>query len=178
VRSFLSTGHSRFFVTLGHVMKYACVFSCTRCTQFHRWESYKRRRNKNRKASYFGKIHTILKQEVLERTHRLLSLIRHGPHWKRRVQQFSIVARVFVTAVTLLRSRCSATIGDLLPSRYLTTIRGFLPSRCLATIWRLLPSRCLATMRGVLPSRCVATIGGYTHTHTRTHAHTDSNLIS
>jgi hypothetical protein len=30
----------------------------------------------------------ILKQEVLERTNRLLSLIRHRPHWKRRVQQF------------------------------------------------------------------------------------------
>jgi hypothetical protein len=28
------------------------------------------------------------KQEVLERINRLLSLIRHGPHWKRRVQQF------------------------------------------------------------------------------------------
>jgi hypothetical protein len=29
-----------------------------------------------------------LKQEVLGRTNRLLSLILHGPHWKRRVQQF------------------------------------------------------------------------------------------
>jgi hypothetical protein len=27
-------------------------------------------------------------QEVLGRTNRLLSLILHGPHWKRRVQQF------------------------------------------------------------------------------------------
>jgi hypothetical protein len=27
-------------------------------------------------------------QEVLGRTNRLLSLIRHGPHWKRLVQQF------------------------------------------------------------------------------------------
>jgi hypothetical protein len=30
----------------------------------------------------------LLIQEVLGRTNRLLSLIRHGPHWKRRVQQF------------------------------------------------------------------------------------------
>jgi hypothetical protein len=30
----------------------------------------------------------IKKQEVLGRTNRLLFLIRHGPHWKRRVQQF------------------------------------------------------------------------------------------
>jgi hypothetical protein len=28
------------------------------------------------------------KQEVLGRTNRLLALIRHGPHWKRRVQKF------------------------------------------------------------------------------------------
>jgi hypothetical protein len=27
-------------------------------------------------------------QEVLRRTNLLLSVIRHGPHWKRRVQQF------------------------------------------------------------------------------------------
>jgi hypothetical protein len=30
----------------------------------------------------------MFKQEVLGRTNRLLSLTRHGPHWKRRVQQF------------------------------------------------------------------------------------------
>jgi hypothetical protein len=29
-----------------------------------------------------------IKQEVLGRTNRLLSFIRHGTHWKRRVQQF------------------------------------------------------------------------------------------
>jgi hypothetical protein len=27
-------------------------------------------------------------QEIVGRTNRLLSLMRHGPHWKRRVQQF------------------------------------------------------------------------------------------
>jgi hypothetical protein len=31
---------------------------------------------------------TKRKQEVLGRTNRLLSLIRHRPHWKQRVQQF------------------------------------------------------------------------------------------
>jgi hypothetical protein len=30
----------------------------------------------------------IILQEVLGRTNRLRSLIRRGPHWKRRVQQF------------------------------------------------------------------------------------------
>jgi hypothetical protein len=40
----------------------------------------------------------------------------------------SIVACVFVTAVTLLRSRCLATIGEFLPSRCVATIRGFLPT--------------------------------------------------
>jgi hypothetical protein len=39
--------------------------------------------------STFSKQESRLKiQEVLGRTNRLLSLIRHGPHWKRRVQQF------------------------------------------------------------------------------------------
>jgi hypothetical protein len=37
-------------------------------------------------------LNTNLKQEVLGRTNRLLSLIRHGPYWKRRVQQFSCFA--------------------------------------------------------------------------------------
>jgi hypothetical protein len=49
----------------------------------------------------------------------------------------SIVACLFVTAVTFLPKRC------------LATIRGFLPSRCLATIGGLLPSRCLATIGGL-----------------------------
>jgi hypothetical protein len=48
----------------------------------------------------------------------------------------SIVACVFVTAVTFL------------PSRRLATIGGFLPSSCLAKIRVLLPSRCLATIGG------------------------------
>jgi hypothetical protein len=63
-------------------------------------------------------------QEVLGRTNRLLSLIRHGPHWNDASYNSSIVTCVFVTAVTFLPSRC------------LATIRGFLPSRCLATIRR------------------------------------------
>jgi hypothetical protein len=58
----------------------------------------------------------------------------------------SIVACAFVTTVTILTSRCLATIGAFLPSRCLATIRGFLPSRCLATTRLLLPSRCRATI--------------------------------
>jgi hypothetical protein len=37
-------------------------------------------------------------------------LIRHGPHRKRRFQQFSIVACVFVAAVKFLLSRCLVTL--------------------------------------------------------------------
>jgi hypothetical protein len=70
----------------------------------------------------------------LGRTNRLLSFIRHGPHWKRCVQQSSTVACVFVIAVTFLPIRCLATIGGFLPIRCLETVRGFLPSRCLTTI--------------------------------------------
>jgi hypothetical protein len=44
----------------------------------------------------------------------------------------SIIACVFVTAVTSITSRCLATTRGLLPSRCLARIRGFLPSRCLA----------------------------------------------
>jgi hypothetical protein len=51
----------------------------------------------------------VIKQEVLGRTNRLLSLIRHGPHWKRRVQQFFCCCVCFVIAVTFLLSRCLAT---------------------------------------------------------------------
>jgi hypothetical protein len=61
-------------------------------------------------------------QEVLGRTNRLISLIDTGHIENDASNNYSIVACVFVTAVTLLPSRC------------LATIRGFLPSRCLATI--------------------------------------------
>jgi hypothetical protein len=44
-------------------------------------------------------------QEVLGRTNHLLSLIRHGPHRRRRLQQF------FVAAGTCLPSLCLAMIG-------------------------------------------------------------------
>jgi hypothetical protein len=39
-------------------------------------------------TAYVDSDDKIILQEVLGRTNRLLSLIRHGPHWKRRVQQF------------------------------------------------------------------------------------------
>jgi hypothetical protein len=79
----------------------------------------------------------------------------------------SIVARVFVTAVTFLRCRFLATTRGFLPSRCLVTIRKFLPSRSLATTGAFLQGRCLATIRGLLPCGCLATIGGI-QTHTQT----------
>jgi hypothetical protein len=57
----------------------------------------------------------------------------------------SIVACVFVAAVTFLLNRCLATIG------------GFLPSRCLATIGGSTDT----------PTHT------HTHTHTPTHTHTE-----
>jgi hypothetical protein len=95
----------------------------------------------------------------------------------------SIVACVFLTAVTFLPSRWVATIGGFLPSRCLATIGGFLSIRCLATIRGFLTSRCLATMRGFLLSRCSATIMGLLSSrclwtiggiHIHTDTHTDS----
>jgi hypothetical protein len=54
------------------------------------------------------------KQAVLGTTNRPLSLIRHGPHRKRRAKQFCVC--VFVSAVKFLPSRCLATIVEFLPS--------------------------------------------------------------
>jgi hypothetical protein len=56
----------------------------------------------------------IIKQEVLGRTTRLLSFIRHGPQWKRRVQQFFYCC-VFVTAV-MLPSNDRGIFTEPLPS--------------------------------------------------------------
>jgi hypothetical protein len=53
---------------------------------------------------------------------------------------YTIVAGVFVTAVTFLPSRCLATVGRFLPSRCLAAMGGFLPSLCTETIRGLLPS--------------------------------------
>jgi hypothetical protein len=92
------------------------------------------------------------KEEVLGRTDRLLSLIRHGPHRKRRVQQF------FYCCV-YIRYRGNVSTEPL-PSND----RGFLPSRCLAIVG------------GFLPSRCLATIEGDTHTDARAHTHIKLSL--
>jgi hypothetical protein len=54
--------------------------------------------------------------EVLGRTNRLLSLIRHAHIENDASNNSSIVACVFVIAVTFLPSRCLATIRGLLPS--------------------------------------------------------------
>jgi hypothetical protein len=62
------------------------------------------------------------KQEVLARTSGLLILIRHGPHWKRRVRQF-----FYCCACIRYPSNVST---ESLPSND----RVILPSCCLATI--------------------------------------------
>jgi hypothetical protein len=98
-----------------------------------------------------------MKQEVLGRTNRLLSLIRHGPHWKLRVQQF------FYCCVCI-RYRGNVSTEPL-PSNYRGIFTEPLPSNDRG----FLPSHCLATIRGLSPSNCLATIGRiHTHTHIRT----------
>jgi hypothetical protein len=64
----------------------------------------------------------ILLQEVLGRINRLLSLIRHVPDWKRRVQQF------FYCCV------CIRYLGNVYTEPLPGNDRGILPSRCLATM--------------------------------------------
>jgi hypothetical protein len=116
----------------------------------------------------------IIEQEVLGRTNRPLSLIRHGPHRKQRVQQW------FYCCVCIryrgnfstepLPSNDRGIFTEPLPSndkgiftKQLPSIaRGiFLPSHCLATIRGFLPSRCLATIRTFLRSSCLATLGRF-----------------
>jgi hypothetical protein len=88
----------------------------------------------------------ILKQEVLGRTNRLLSLIRHGPHWKRRVQQF------FYCCVCIRYS--DNVFTEPLPSNDRGIFTEPLPSNDKGIFAEPLPSN----DRGI-----------YRHTHTHTH---------
>jgi hypothetical protein len=60
--------------------------------------------------------------EVLGRSNRLLSLIRHGPHWKRRVQQFFYCC-MRIRYLGNVSNEPLHSDGFLL-SRFLATIRG------------------------------------------------------
>jgi hypothetical protein len=73
------------------------------------------------------------KQEVLGRTNRLLSLIRHGPHLKRRVQQF------FYYCVCI-RYRGNVSIEPL-PSKDRGILTEPLPSNHKGIFTELLPNK-------------------------------------
>jgi hypothetical protein len=73
-----------------------------------------------------------IKQEVLERTNRLLSLIRHGPHWKRRVQQF-----LYCCVCIRYRGNLST---EPLPSNYRGIFTEPLPSNDMGIFTEPLPS--------------------------------------
>jgi hypothetical protein len=94
----------------------------------------------------------ILKQEVLVRANRLLSLIRHEPHWKRRVQQF------FYCCVSI-RYR-----GNVSTERLPSNERGIFTEP--------FPSKDKGTCTEPLPSN------DREDTHTHACTHTDSNVIS
>jgi hypothetical protein len=70
----------------------------------------------------------IKQQEVLGSTNRLLSLTRHGPHWKRRVQQFLYCCLGIRYRGNVSTELLPSNDTGLLLSRCLATIRGFLPS--------------------------------------------------
>jgi hypothetical protein len=99
-----------------------------------------------------------IKKEVLGTTNHLLSVIRHGPHWKRRVQ-------LFFYCCLCIRYR-----GNVSTEPLTSNGKGIFTetSRCLATTRGFLSGRCLVTIRGFLPSRILTTIRGYTDTHKRT----------
>jgi hypothetical protein len=75
-----------------------------------------------------------MKQEVLGRTNRLVSLILHGPRRKGRVQQFFYCRPCIRYCGKVFTEPLPSNDKGVLPSRFLATIGGFLPSRCLATI--------------------------------------------
>jgi hypothetical protein len=81
------------------------------------------------------------KQEVLGRTNRLLSLIRHGPHWKRRVQQLEIFTVVVMKSIIRVSSQMILFSSSIVACVFVTAVT-FLPSRCLAKIGGFSPSRC------------------------------------
>jgi hypothetical protein len=133
-------------------------------------------------------------QEVLERANRLLSFIRHGPHWKLGVQQF------FYCCVCIRYRGNDST--EPLPSNdkgiftepmsrndkggyththtatwshkpifsllylFWNNDKGIFTEPLPSNDRGTLPSRCLAMIRGLLPSRCLATVRGiHRHTH-------------
>jgi hypothetical protein len=98
-----------------------------------------------------------LKREVLGRTNRLLSLIRHGPHWKRRFQQF------FCCCVCI-RYRGNVYTRPL-PSNDRRIFTEPFPSNDKGIFTEPLPSN----DKEFLLSRCLETIRGI---------HSDSNVIS
>jgi hypothetical protein len=95
------------------------------------------------------------KQEVLGRTNRLLSLIRHEPHWKRRVQQF------FYCCVCI---------------RY----RGNISTEPLPSTERVIFTEPLpSNNKGIFTEPFLSNDWGDTQTHTHTHTYTQQrDLLS
>jgi hypothetical protein len=60
-------------------------------------------------GTYIYHLLTLKKKQVLEELIAYVPLISHGPHKKDASNDSSIVAHVFVSAVTFLQSRCLAT---------------------------------------------------------------------
>jgi hypothetical protein len=100
---------------------------------------------------------SIAKQEVLGRTNRLLSLIRHGPHWERRVQQF------YCCVCIRYHGNVSA---EPLPSNDRGIFTEPFPSNDRGIFTELLPSNDKGTFTEPLPG------------NDRGDTHTDSKVIS
>jgi hypothetical protein len=97
------------------------------------------------------------KHEVLERTNRLLSLIRHGQHWKRRVQQVSYCWVIFTEP---LPSNGKLTFTERLPSNDKGTFTEQLPSNNRGIFTEPLPTKDKGTFTEPLPSN---DMGIHTH---------------
>jgi hypothetical protein len=130
-------------------------------------------------SSLFCYCISLFQQEVLGRTNRRLSLIRHGPHIKRRVQQFFYCCVCIRYRGNVLPSRCLATIGGFVPSRCLEAIRGFLPSRCQVTIGGTFTEPLPSNVKGLFPEPLTRNDRGDTQTYTHAGTHRQQrDLIS
>jgi hypothetical protein len=112
-------------------------------------------------------IHNLLKkrkintrEEVLGRTNRLLSLIRHGSHWKRRIQQL-------FSCCVCIRYRVNVSIEPL-PSND----KGIsLQRSCLATVGGIFTGMLSSNHTRIFTETFPSNDRGDTQTHTATWSH-------
>jgi hypothetical protein len=130
--------------------------------------------------------HTETRQQVLGRTKCLLSLIRQGPHWNRRVQQFFYccvcIRHRGNVSTEPLSSNDRGICTELLPSSDKGIFTEPLPNNDRRNFTEPLPSNDKGICTESLPSSdkgiFTEPLLSYDMADTQTHTHTDNNVIS